>query len=65
MRSIIPVYINRTNYHKLIEIYDKYDLLKAEDIADRIWNTKILWLISMHPDDLQKVSYISVFNYYY
>jgi len=54
MRCCIPAQITRTNYSSLRDEFEKADL--SEDLADRIWNTKILWLICMHPDDLQKVS---------
>ena len=53
MRGIIPPHITRTNYQTLKAEFDKNDV--GEDIAERIWNTKILWLICMHPDDLIKL----------
>ncbi len=38
-----------------------YDELLARGVpspvANRLWNTKILWLIVMHPDDIAKVRF--------
>lgn len=57
MRCCIPAQITRTNYSSLRTEFEKVDL--GDELADRIWNHKILWLICMHPDDLQKVSSFS------
>jgi hypothetical protein len=57
MRCCIPAQIMRTNYSTLRGEFEKAGL--SDELADRIWNTKILWLICMHPDDLQKVSVVT------
>lgn len=49
MRRVIPPNITRTTYPKLKEL----DI--PETILTRIWNTKILWIICMHKDDILKV----------
>lgn len=56
MRGIIPVDITRSSYSKLLSVYSECNSIDhPEELAERIWNTKILWLICMHPDDIQKV----------
>ena len=49
MREILPLDLYKSNYKRLLE-----QGLPVE-IADRVWNTKILWLIVMHPEDIAKV----------
>lgn len=49
MREIIPLDIYKTKVTRLI----RRGL--PEDCANRIWNTKILWLIVTHPEDIKKV----------
>jgi len=49
MRAIIPPHITKTKLKTII----KEGVPK--DIAHRIWETKALWLICMHKDDIRKV----------
>jgi hypothetical protein len=51
MRGLIPPNIAKT---------DMKTMLKEgvpRDIAERVWQKKVLWLICMHADDLPKVQY--------
>jgi hypothetical protein len=50
MRQLIPINLLKTKLSDMIEIQCIDDLL-----AHRIWHTKALWLIVMHPDDILKV----------
>lgn len=54
MRSIIPPNITRTDFNKL----KSYRL--PDSIVQRIWQTKILWLICMHKDDILKVEKVLI-----
>ena len=54
MRRLIPPNITKTSYSALKAKYDECGLSRA--LADHVWNTKTLWLICMHPEDLGKVS---------
>ena len=49
MRQIIPQDISKTNLSHMSS-----QGIPSE-IASRLWNTKVLWLICMHPDDIFKV----------
>ena len=51
MRELIPLDIHKSSMKGLIA----YGI--PEETAYRIWNTKILWLIVTHPEDIAKVSY--------
>ena len=50
MREFVPLNIHKTNLQTLIQ---KRGM--PEDLAHRVWNTKILWLICMHSEDIYKV----------
>ena len=49
MRRFVPPNITSTTLKKM-----KADGV-PDEIAQRIWQKKILWLIGMHPEDLPKV----------
>jgi hypothetical protein len=51
MRELIPLDIHKSSLKGLMA----YGI--PEETAARIWNTKILWLIVTHPDDITKVRY--------
>jgi hypothetical protein len=56
MRAIIPPHITKTKLKTII----KEGVPK--DIAHRIWETKALWLICMHKDDIRKVEFYFQFT---
>lgn len=49
MRKIVPPNISRTNLQTMISSG------MDSTLAEYVWNTKILWLLCMHADDLPKV----------
>ena len=49
MREYVPVDVHVSNLKSIIAQG------LPEAIANRIWETKILWLICMHKDDIYKV----------
>ena len=63
MREFIPVDIHKSNLKQLI----MQGL--PQPLAVRIWQTKILWLICMHKDDIYKVylyvSHVYILYYIY
>ena len=50
MRQFVPPNVTKTSLKAMIA------LGIPSDVAERIWNKKILWFICMHPEDLPKVS---------
>lgn len=55
MRELIPLDIYKSNVVALRK------LGLPDNAATRIWNTKILWLIVMHKDDIKKVGLLRSF----
>lgn len=51
MREFIPLNIHRTNVAAMVE---KMEM--PEPLAQHVWSKKVLWLITMHKDDIYKVS---------
>lgn len=49
MRELVPPNITKTSLKAMIA------LGIPSDVAERIWNKKILWFICMHPEDLPKI----------
>ena len=49
MREFVPLDIYKTTLQRMI------DRGLTPAVAGRIWNTKILWLICMHKEDIKKV----------
>lgn len=49
MRCIVPPDITETNLQSMLRAG------LPRKVAERIWNCRCLWLLSMHPDDIKKV----------
>jgi hypothetical protein len=49
MREFVPLDIYKTSQARMV------DQGLTPEVAAHIWNTKILWLITMHKDDIKKV----------
>ena len=52
MRCIVPPDITETSLAAMIRAG------LPRKVAERVWNCRCLWLLSMHPDDIKKVSQI-------
>lgn len=50
MRAIVPPDISETNIQAMLRAG------LPRPVAERIWKCRCLWLLSMHPDDIKKVS---------
>lgn len=53
MRAIVPPDVAETNLQAML----RAGLPKP--VAERIWKCRCLWLLSMHPDDIKKVEWLS------